>query len=108
MEPPVSLDAESIRDEKVKLLKAIQPLALGSGGDVARAQYAAGMMAVGGERLLCGGRPSNPQVATVDLRGRFALDTLALARACRLSLPPIMPAAYCARATSPPDPSASG
>jgi glucose-6-phosphate 1-dehydrogenase len=43
MEPPVSLDAESIRDEKVKLLKAIQPLALGPGGDVARAQYAAGM-----------------------------------------------------------------
>ena len=44
MEPPVSLDAEAIRDEKVKLLKAIQPLALGPGGDVARAQYAAGMM----------------------------------------------------------------
>lgn len=45
MEPPVSLDAESIRDEKVKLLKAIQPLTLGPGGDVARAQYAAGMIA---------------------------------------------------------------
>jgi len=45
MEPPVSLDPEAIRDEKVKLLKAIQPLALGPGGDVARAQYAAGMMA---------------------------------------------------------------
>jgi glucose-6-phosphate 1-dehydrogenase len=29
MEPPVSLDAEAIRDEKVKLLRAIQPLALG-------------------------------------------------------------------------------
>ena len=45
MEPPVSLDAESIRDEKVKLLKAIQPLNLGPGGDVARAQYTAGMIA---------------------------------------------------------------
>src|SRR4051812_8730321 len=45
MEPPGSLDAEAIRDEKVKLLKAIQPLALGPEGDVARAQYAAGMMA---------------------------------------------------------------
>ncbi|HTO03170.1 MAG TPA: glucose-6-phosphate dehydrogenase [Opitutus sp.] len=45
MESPVSLDAESIRDEKVKLLKAIQPLNLGAGGDVARAQYAAGMIA---------------------------------------------------------------
>jgi len=43
MEPPVSLDAEAIRDEKVKLLKAIQPLRLGLGGDVARAQYGAGM-----------------------------------------------------------------
>jgi glucose-6-phosphate 1-dehydrogenase len=43
MEPPVSLDPEAIRDEKVKLLKAIQPLALGQGGDVARAQYVAGM-----------------------------------------------------------------
>jgi len=45
MEPPVSLDAESIRDEKVKLLKAIQPLNLGLNGDVARAQYGPGMIA---------------------------------------------------------------
>jgi glucose-6-phosphate 1-dehydrogenase len=30
MEPPVSLDAEAIRDEKVKLLRAIQPLDLGN------------------------------------------------------------------------------
>ncbi|MEO6004093.1 MAG: glucose-6-phosphate dehydrogenase [Opitutus sp.] len=49
MEPPVSLDAESIRDEKVKLLKAIQPLNLAPGGDVARAQYAAGM--IGGKNV---------------------------------------------------------
>jgi glucose-6-phosphate 1-dehydrogenase len=45
MEPPVSLDAEAIRDEKVKLLRAIQPLAAGPGGDVARAQYSAGLVA---------------------------------------------------------------
>ncbi|HTJ77506.1 MAG TPA: glucose-6-phosphate dehydrogenase [Rariglobus sp.] len=45
MEPPVSLSAEDVRDEKVKLLKAIQPLNTKPGGDVARAQYAAGMMA---------------------------------------------------------------
>lgn len=45
MEPPVSLDAEAIRDEKVKLLRAIQPLDLSANGDVARAQYAAGMIA---------------------------------------------------------------
>jgi glucose-6-phosphate 1-dehydrogenase len=45
MEPPVSLEAESIRDEKVKLLKSIRPL---TGDDVARqvvrGQYFAGMV----------------------------------------------------------------
>jgi glucose-6-phosphate 1-dehydrogenase len=45
MEPPVSLAAEAIRDEKVKLLHAIQPLNLGPMGDTARAQYSAGMVA---------------------------------------------------------------
>src|SRR5581483_10317034 len=45
MEPPISLDAEAVRDEKVKVLKAIQPLALGPGGDVTRAQYGPGMVA---------------------------------------------------------------
>lgn len=49
MEPPVSLAAESIRDEKVKLLKAIQPLNLGPGGDAARAQYGPGM--IGGRNV---------------------------------------------------------
>jgi glucose-6-phosphate 1-dehydrogenase len=44
MEPPVAYEAEAMRDEKVKVLKAIQPLNLGPGGDVARAQYTAGMM----------------------------------------------------------------
>ena len=44
MEPPGSLHAEAIRDEKVKVLNAIQPLTIGPGGDVARAQYAAGML----------------------------------------------------------------
>jgi len=48
MEPPVSLDPEAVRDEKVKVLKAIRPLRLGAAGDMARAQYAAGM--VGGKR----------------------------------------------------------
>jgi glucose-6-phosphate 1-dehydrogenase len=45
MEPPGSLDPESVRDEKVKVLKAIQPLNTAPGGDVARAQYAAGKIA---------------------------------------------------------------
>lgn len=46
MEPPVSLDPESIRDEKVKVLKAVQPLQLddGPGCDVVRARYAEGLM----------------------------------------------------------------
>ena len=48
MEPPVSLDPEAIRDEKVKVLKAIQPLALGlEDSDVVRARYDAGL--IGGE-----------------------------------------------------------
>ena len=48
MEPPVSLDPEAIRDEKVKVIKAIQPLALGvEDSDVVRARYDAGL--IGGE-----------------------------------------------------------
>ena len=39
MEPPNSLDAKAIRDEKVKLVEAIRPVAP---GDAARGQYAAG------------------------------------------------------------------
>lgn len=49
MEPPVSLHPEAIRDEKVKLLRAIRPPRLAEGGDVVRAQYAAG--AVGGKKV---------------------------------------------------------
>ena len=45
MEPPVSLDPESIRDEKVKVLKAIQPLRLGSAdSDVVRGRYQDGLI----------------------------------------------------------------
>jgi glucose-6-phosphate 1-dehydrogenase len=45
MEPPVSLDPESIRDEKVKVLKAIQPLELKQdGGDVVRGRYTGGLV----------------------------------------------------------------
>ncbi len=45
MEPPVSLQAESVRDEKVKLLKSIRPI--GSAEvpkQIVRGQYFAGMM----------------------------------------------------------------
>ena len=44
MEPPGSLDAEAIRDEKVKVLNAIQPLTIGPSGEVTRAQYSSGMI----------------------------------------------------------------
>ena len=45
MEPPVSLDPEAIRDEKVKVLQAVQPLTLDSeNADVVRARYDAGLI----------------------------------------------------------------
>ncbi len=45
MEPPVSLDAESIRDEKVKVLRAIRPiLPIQAAGNVVRGQYIEGVI----------------------------------------------------------------
>jgi len=45
MEPPVSLEAESIRDEKVKLLKCMRPLQPADvARQVARGQYFAGVL----------------------------------------------------------------
>lgn len=50
MEPPVSLDPEAIRDEKVKVLRAIQALnPKVRGGDVVRARYSEGL--VKGEKV---------------------------------------------------------
>lgn len=50
MEPPVSLEAESIRDEKVKLLKSIRPLGPADvASRVVRGQYFAGLS--GGQSL---------------------------------------------------------
>jgi glucose-6-phosphate 1-dehydrogenase len=49
MEPPGSFDAQALRDEKVKVLKAIEPISLGPDPDMARAQYAAGM--IGGKQV---------------------------------------------------------
>jgi glucose-6-phosphate 1-dehydrogenase len=46
MEPPVSLEAESVRDEKVKLLKSIRPITPdGVAQQVVRGQYLAGTVA---------------------------------------------------------------
>jgi glucose-6-phosphate 1-dehydrogenase len=44
MEPPGSFDADALRDEKVKVLKAVEAISLGPDADVARAQYGAGMI----------------------------------------------------------------
>lgn len=74
MEPPVSLHAESIRDEKVKLLKAIQPLRLGPDGDVARAQYADGML---------GGKPAQGYLKEEGIAEHSKTETYA---ALRLSI----------------------
>ena len=71
MEPPVSLDAEAVRNEKVKVLKAIQPLNLGPGGDVARAQYASGMM---------GGKPARGYLEEQDIPQTSATETYAAVR----------------------------
>ncbi len=74
MEPPVSLSAEAVRDEKVKVLQAIQPLRLGSEGDVARAQYAAGMT---------GGKVVPGYLQEAGIRADSATETYA---AMRLSI----------------------
>ncbi|WP_043527547.1 glucose-6-phosphate dehydrogenase [Litchfieldella xinjiangensis] len=43
MDPPANLDADAIRDEKVKVLKALKPFGINSlGRDVVRGQYTAG------------------------------------------------------------------
>jgi glucose-6-phosphate 1-dehydrogenase len=50
MEPPVSMDAESLRDEKVKVLKSIRPIPKEAvHGHSFRAQYAKG--SVGGKKV---------------------------------------------------------
>ena len=74
MEPPGSLAPEAIRDEKVKVLNAIQPLAVGPGGEVARAQYAAGMVA---------GRPVPGYLQEEGIEPASATETYA---ALRLSI----------------------
>ncbi|MBA3850537.1 MAG: glucose-6-phosphate dehydrogenase, partial [Opitutus sp.] len=72
MEPPVSFDAEAIRDEKVKLLRAIQPLRLdGPSSDVARAQYADGLL---------GGKPVPGYLSEKDVAPASATETYAALR----------------------------
>jgi len=74
MEPPGSLDAEAVRDEKVKVMKAIQSLTIGPAGDVARAQYAPGMI---------GGKPVKGYLEEDGIAAQSATETYA---AIRLSI----------------------
>lgn len=75
MEPPVSLDPEAIRDEKVKVLKAMQALQVKpGGGDVVRAQYVEGL--ISGERV-------NGYLQEQDVPPESATETYA---ALRLSI----------------------
>ncbi|MDO8539073.1 MAG: glucose-6-phosphate dehydrogenase [Opitutaceae bacterium] len=73
MEPPGSLDAEAIRDEKVKVLKAIQPLTIGPAGEVARAQYSAGMI---------GGKPVPGYREEEGIAPQSNTETFAALRLC--------------------------
>jgi glucose-6-phosphate 1-dehydrogenase len=74
MEPPGSFDAEALRDEKVKVLKAIEPINLGENADVARAQYAAGMT---------GGKPVPGYLQEAGIAPNSTTETFA---ALRLSI----------------------
>ncbi|HEY3754918.1 MAG TPA: glucose-6-phosphate dehydrogenase [Opitutaceae bacterium] len=74
MEPPVSLEAEAVRNEKVKVLKAIQPITVGPRGDVIRAQYGAGMV---------GGKPSVGYLQEEGINPQSGTETFA---AIRLSI----------------------
>jgi glucose-6-phosphate 1-dehydrogenase len=74
MEPPVSMDAESVRDEKVKVLKAIQPLRLDAQSDVARAQYSEGVI---------GGKAAQGYLSEQDVAANSGTETYA---ALRLSI----------------------
>jgi glucose-6-phosphate 1-dehydrogenase len=72
MEPPVNLSAEAIRDEKVKVLRAMRPLDLDARPPVAvRGQYGAGEVggkAVGGYREEKGTAPETSTETFVALR----------------------------------------
>jgi glucose-6-phosphate 1-dehydrogenase len=47
MEPPAKLDADAVRDEKLKILRALKPVEALSSADIVRGQYRAGASAGG-------------------------------------------------------------
>ena len=77
MEPPVSLDADGVRDEKLKVLRALRPIPSSEIDDhVVRAQYAAGSIAgraVAGYREEQGVSPTSQTETFVGMR--FFIDS---------------------------------
>ncbi len=75
MEPPVDLDADTIRDEKQKVLRALQPLTAATvRRDTVRGQYAAGVLAgqeVTGYRQEANVDPASSTETYVALRLRL-------------------------------------
>ncbi len=75
MEPPVSLDADAVRDEKLKVLKALQPIDAANAGQLTvRGQYRAGASAGGAvpgylDEL---GRPNSATETFVALKAEIA------------------------------------
>ena len=82
MEPPGSFDAEALRDEKVKVLKAIEPIGARPGGDTARAQYAAGMTGREACRVTCRRRGSPRSPPPRPTRRSASRSTTGGGRAC--------------------------
>jgi glucose-6-phosphate 1-dehydrogenase len=68
MEPPVSPDADAVRDEKVKVLRAIKPLVEGGKAQAVRAQYTSGEIKGNG----VAGYREEPGVAPNSITPTFA------------------------------------
>lgn len=72
MEPPSSLDPESIRDEKVKALQALKPLVIeGDNPEVVRASYGAGLV---------GGLPAKAYIDEEGIPDHSGTETYAALR----------------------------
>ena len=70
MEPPATFEANALRDEKVKVLRAITRSPGGSVKDVVRGQYGPGWVAATKVEGYRGGARGRPGVRDGDVRGR--------------------------------------
>ncbi len=74
MEPPIAIEADAVRDEKVKLLRSLRPLVENGEAAAVRAQYGA---AKGGRDGMIGYR-SEPGVAADSVTPTFAAIRIAI------------------------------